>query len=519
MRKLRTMATCAVLALAMLFFYSFKTFNKPGKNSDTIRISTGLISGVKSTASEVVAYKGIPFAAPPVGPLRWKAPQPAAVWQGVKNCDAFGPSPMQEKPVPFAVYTKEFLIPEESISEDCLYLNVWTKAKPSAKKPVFVWFYGGGFISGGTAVPIYDGEAMAKKGIIFVSVNYRVGVFGYLAHPALTKESADHASGNYGLMDQIAALKWVKKNIAAFGGDANNVTIAGQSAGSMSVNCLVASPVAKGLFNRAIAESGSLLISNPTIKLNNLATAEQQGIQLGEAVHATTIEELRKVPAENLMKVPARLVPIIDGYVLPEQVSQIFAEGKQNNVPVLTGWNADESFVPDYKKKDSFTKWAKEHYGMKADTFLKYFPANTDEEAARSQIKLSRDMTFAASGYRWGVVQSTQGKAPIYIYYFARKIPATPDFVKYGAFHTGEVAYVMDNLKFFNRPFEPVDQPLATLMSAYWVNFIIKGNPNGKGLPPWPKFNTQNYPAMVFDKTSGKQLLPDKDELEFMGRQ
>ena len=516
MKKLTIPAACVIFIAAAMLFYSFAPLVTGRKNSDTIKVEGGIISGVKSQAGDVVAYKGIPFAAPPVGELRWKAPQAVQPWQGVKKCDAFGPSPMQGKPVPFMVYTPEFLIPEQPISEDCLYLNVWTKARQGEKRPVLMWIYGGGFSSGGTAVPIYDGEAMAKKGIIFVSVNYRVGVFGFLAHPGLTKESPNNASGNYGLLDQIAALKWIKKNIAAFGGDPDNVIIDGQSAGSMSVNCLVASPAAKGLFNKAIAESGSFMISNPLVTSNGLESAEQQGLKLAESVHASTLAELRKVPAADLMKFPARYSPIVDGYVLPEPVSKIFADGKQNNVPVITGWNADESFVAGFKKKDAFIEQIKKQYGKDADEFLKYYPANTDEEAARSQVKLSRDMIFAASGYKWATLQSAQGKAPIYIYYFERKLPATPDFVKYGAFHTGEVAYAMDDLKFLNRPWEPADQQLASLMSGYWVNFITSGNPNGKGLPPWPKFNSETKQAMVFDKTSGKRTLPDWQELQFM---
>jgi len=510
------MAVCTVFAAASALFYSFKIKTGSRNISDTVSVEGGLISGVKSNSSDVVAFKGIPFAAPPVGGLRWKEPQPVQPWFGIRTCDAFGPSPMQAKPTPFMVYTTEFLIPEKPISEDCLYLNVWTKAHRGEKRPVFVWIYGGGFSSGGTAVPIYDGETMAKKGIIFVSVNYRVGVFGFLAHPDLTKESPNHASGNYGLLDQIAALKWIKNNIAAFGGNPDNVTIDGQSAGSMSVNCLVASPVAKGLFNKAIAESGSYLIANPTLQSNNLDAAEQQGVKFENTAHASSLEELRKVPADQLMKIPGRYSPIVDGYVLPEPVSQIFAEGKQNNVPVLTGWNADESFVSGFKKKDAYVRQIKEQAGAKADEMLKYYPGNTDEEAARSQVKMSRDMIFAMSGYKWASLQSSQAKAPIYVYYFKRKLPATADYVKYGAFHTGEVAYVMDNLKFLNRPWEPADQPLASLMSSYWVKFIANGNPNGKGLPDWPRYNADTKKAMVFDTTSGAQELPDWQELEFM---
>ncbi len=493
------MAICLVLASVTALFYSFIAPNQTRKNSDTIRIETGLVSGVKSESSDVVAYKGIPFAAPPVGDLRWKAPQPAQPWQGVKKCDTFGPSPMQAKPVPFMVYTSEFLIPEKPMSEDCLYLNVWTNAHKGEKRPVFVWIYGGAFTGGGTAVPIYDGETMAKKGIIFVSVNYRLGVFGFLAHPDLTKESPNNASGNYGLLDQIAGLKWVKKNIEAFGGDPDNVTIDGQSAGSMSVNCLVASPVAKGLFNKAIAESGSMFILNPLITTGNLEGAEQQGVKLAAEVHASSLKDLRNVSAADLMKFRGQYSPIIDGYVLPKPVSEIFAEGKQNDVPLLTGWNADEGFVFSFKKKEAFIQQIKEQYGADANTFLKYYTANTDEEAARSQVKLSRDMIFAISGYKWIGMQSSQKKSPVYVYNFDRKLPATADYVKYGAFHTGEVAYVMDNLKFLHRPWQPADFQLAKLMSSYWVNFITRGNPNGKGLPAWPKYNTDTQQAMVFD--------------------
>ncbi|MDB5122545.1 MAG: esterase [Mucilaginibacter sp.] len=517
MKKLPAIAVCLVSAISAALFFSFTANTDPGRNAAIVRVEGGLISGEKSKLSDVMSFKGIPFAAPPVGELRWKAPQPVKPWSGVKTCNAFGPSPMQSKPVPFMVYTREFLIPEEPISEDCLYLNVWAKPRAAVKKPVFVWIYGGGFSSGGTAVPIYDGEAMAKKGIIFVSINYRVGVFGFMAHPELTKESPYNASGNYGLLDQIAALRWVKKNIAAFGGDPDNVTIAGQSAGSMSVNCLVASPLAKGLFNKAIAESGSLMVANPMLKNSDLQGAEQQGIKLANSAHAASLKELRALPAAELLKLRGIFAPIVDGYVLPEPVPQIFAEGKENRVPLLIGWNADEAFVSGFKKKDEFIKQAKEQYGADADEFFKYYPAGTDEEAARSQIKLSRDMMFAISGYKWACVQSAQAKLPVYVYYFARKLPATPDYVKYGAFHTGEVAYVMDDLKFLNRPWEPADFELANLMSSYWANFIKTGNPNGNSLAPWPAYNSTSQQAMIFDKNSRKGELPDWKELKFMG--
>ncbi|MEP7319706.1 MAG: carboxylesterase family protein, partial [Panacibacter sp.] len=277
----------AISAIVVLFSFS-------ANKTDTVKVTGGLISGTKSNEGDIRIFKGIPFAAPPVGDLRWKAPQPVKPWTGVKKCEAFGPSPMQNKPVPFSMWTEEFLIPKEPISEDCLYLNVWTKAKSAKEnKPVIVYIYGGGFSSGGSGCAIYDGEAMAKKGIVFVSINYRVGIFGFFAHPELTKESVSNASGNYGLMDQIAALQWVKKNIASFGGDPNNVTIAGQSAGSMSVNCLVASPQAKGLFQRAIAESGASFVSGPFRGSNTLQEAEAAGLKVAESLQASSIKDLR----------------------------------------------------------------------------------------------------------------------------------------------------------------------------------------------------------------------------------
>lgn len=511
--KQLSLSFCFLILVSILFFiFSFKNIADILQNGDPIAVDGGLISGVKTETSDVIAYKGIPFAAPPVGNLRWKSPQPVMSWRGVRKCETFGPSPMQAKPVPFMVYTAEFLIPEKPISEDCLYLNIWTAAKKDEKKPVFVWIYGGAFMTGGTGVPIYDGEAMAKKGIIFVSINYRVGVFGFFAHPELTKESPYKASGNYGLLDQIAALRWIKKNIKAFGGDPQNVTIAGQSAGSMSVNCLVASPLAKNLFNKAIAESGSMF----TMKSLQLSQAEKQGLQLANTVHAETLDDLRKIPAEDLIKFAVRYAPIIDGYVIPESVAEIFAEGKENHVPIITGWNADESFVNATKSKDAFQEDARKKYGKNAEEFLKYYPASTDEEWARSEIKLSRDLTFAISGFDWAVIQSTKSKSPVYVYYFARKLPATGEYIKYGAFHTGEVAYVMNNLKFLYRPWEPADFHLADLMSDYWVNFITNSNPNGNGLADWPRFDTNTFQVMVFDKRSAKQSMPDKDELSFM---
>jgi len=287
--------------LGALLFLIFASFNPADstRSFKKIKVDGGFISGTVNKDKDIHIFKGIPFAAPPLGELRWKAPQPVIPWTGTRACTAFGASPMQASPVPFSMWTSEFLIPKEPISEDCLTLNIWTGAKSdNEQRPVLVWIYGGGFASGGSACPIYDGEAMAKKGIIFVSINYRVGIFGFFAHPELTKESPAHASGNYGLLDQIAALQWVQRNIASFGGDPEEVTIAGQSAGSMSVNCLVASPLAKGLFNKAIGESGaSFTRGNASLK-----GAEAEGTRIMNSLNVSSIHDLRKIPDSMLMK-------------------------------------------------------------------------------------------------------------------------------------------------------------------------------------------------------------------------
>ncbi len=504
----------------IFLFLIITSFNNEAKYDfvlDQVKVEGGYISGKLNSAGDIHIFKGIPFAAPPVGDLRWKAPQPVQPWNGIKICDQFSASPMQAKPAPFSMWSVEFLIPKEPISEDCLYLNVWTGATSvKAKRPVIVWIYGGGFQSGGSAVPIYDGEAMAKKGIVFVSINYRVGIFGFFAHPELTKESGNKASGNYGLMDQIAALKWVQKNIAAFGGDPNNVTIAGQSAGSMSVNCLVASPLAKNLFQKAIAESGASLVSGP-FGGTTLQMAEQDGEKTADSLHALSLSDLRKIAAEELMKAPQTLHgPIIDGYVLPEAIGSTFTQGKENKVSLLTGWNEDEGLLfGPLKTAYAFRKDAEKNYGTDAQTFLQYYPATTDSIAAISQLKLSRDQIFGVQNYTWANVQSSHG-SKVYVYRFTRKVPATGEYIKYGAFHTGEVPYAYDNLQFVNRPWQQADHELATIMSSYWANFAKTGNPNGNGLPEWEAYNTTDKKIMMFGLKAETKHIPDAASLDFL---
>lgn len=476
-----------------------------------VETKAGKISGIKNIKGDVDIYKGIPFAEPPVGNLRWKAPQPKKAWKGIKVCEDFAASPMQGPPAPFSMWSSEYLIQQDPISEDCLYLNVWTSSKKQKrKKPVLVWIYGGGFMSGGTNVPIYDGEAMAKKDIVFVSVNYRVGIFGFYAHPELTKESGINASGNYGLMDQVAALKWVKDNIAAFGGDPANVTIAGQSAGSMSVNSLVASPLAKGLFNKAIAQSGANLTrSQPTLE-----RAEKEGLNVMQKLGAKNLDELRNLDADKLMKVVSAVRgPIIDGYVLPQQVADIIASKKQNKIALLTGWNEDEGLMMGSVKKAEV--YQKEFVSQYGEGLLKYYPASNDEEAAASQKNLSRDLIFGMQNYAWAMQESKQGNK-VYVYRFTRKVPGYDQYAHFGAFHTGEVPYAYGNLNHVNRPWEAVDKQLEKTMLEYWVNFIKTGNPNRSGLPEWPAFKSTGTMIMDLGTAPSKKKLQDADALEML---
>ncbi|MEO8414487.1 MAG: carboxylesterase family protein [Ginsengibacter sp.] len=511
----KIIAACIAISPLVLSIWGFSFQHRNKTAFETVKVDGGLVSGTGNTAGDVHIFKGIPFAAPPVGSLRWNEPQPVVPWHGVKQCIAFGASPMQGSPVPFGPWSAEYLIPKEPISEDCLYLNVWTGAQSAKeKRPVIVWIYGGGFASGGAGCAIYDGEAMAKKGIVFVSVNYRVGIFGFFAHPELTKESGHHASGNYGLMDQIAGLQWVQKNIAAFGGDPGNVTIAGQSAGSMSVNCLVASPVCKGLFKHAIAESGAAFLTSPGRGTSTLEKAEEDGLKVD-----ASLSVLRNLPATELMiKQQGVRGVIIDGYILPQSIAQLFAAGRQNDVDLLTGWNEDDGVVfGKPATAEAFKKQVDGQYGADAEILRQLYPEATNEAAAEAQGHISRDVIFGIQNYTWANIQAANSSHNVYLYRFIRRLPATGDYVKYGAFHTGEVAYAYDNLAFVQRcPWEAVDHRLATVMSSYWANFAKTGNPNGTGLPGWPAYNTKDNLTMILGETQAAQPLPGKAGLDFL---
>lgn len=484
---------------------------------NTVLLEPGIIKGIQDSESGVISFKGIPFAAPPVGDLRWRAPQPVEPWEGTLECTAFGASPMQAAPAPFMFWSEEFLIPSEPIGEDCLSLNVWTKAEAESDKlPVLVYIYGGGFRSGGGGCAIYNGSSMAEKGVVFVSINYRVGLFGFLAHPELTAESEYGSSGNYAIMDMIAALEWVQQNIERFGGDPANVTIAGQSAGSFAVNYLTVSPLAKGLFHRAIAQSGAAFLSSPLRPGMNLEEAEQAGVAFTEGVGVATLAELRSLSADSLQNARGGLSsPFADGYVIPESVMDAYKNGHQNDVPVLVGWNGDEGMVMQMHSADKFKEQAELRFGELADEFLAVYPASTEEEAIKSQVEMSRDETFGIQAYTWATTQSAYGKSPLYIYNFNRNLPAHTPESQFGAFHSSEIVYAYDNLHTLNRPWEAVDQEIATLMSDYWVNFSKSGDPNGPGLPRWDPYASNEEGAMVFDTISGQQIIPTLDQLKF----
>lgn len=465
----------------------------------TVPTKNGPVAGTATTDGKVASFKGIPFAAPPVAGLRWKAPLPAAPWSGTLDCTKFAASAVQQPPAPFFVWSEEFLIPKAPISEDCLYLNVWSPTAAIAKEklPVIVWIHGGGFTSGGGSCPIYDGEGMARKGVVFVTINYRLGVFGFLAHPELSRESGHNASGNYALLDMIAALQWVQQNIAAFGGDPNRVTIAGQSAGSFAVNSLMASPLAKGLFHRAIGQSGGMFGDRAL----RLPEASMQGIGLVKKLNRYSIADLRSLPADTLLKYGGGFSPVLDGYVLPTDVHTIFTEGKQNDVPLLTGYNRDEGFVfGETMTAEAFKEDAKTKYGDLAEEFLRAFPATDDAVAKQSQKNFFRDMAFAWQGYTWARLQTEKGKQKAWLYRFDRVPPGRPDLAEHGAFHSAEIAYALHSLPMWNRPWEKLDQQLMEQMSSYWANFAATGDPNGKGLPKWEPFNPAAPNTLVFDK-------------------
>jgi para-nitrobenzyl esterase len=483
--------------------------------SEPVRIETGLVSGVPGSFPEIRVFKGLPFAAPPVGDLRWRPPQPAQKWEGVRAASAFSANCMQRAAGGGAFPPYGGDRTATAMSEDCLYLNVYTGAASAReRRPVMVWIHGGAYTSGAGA--IYEGEELARQGVIVVTVNYRLGVFGFLAHPELTKESSSRSSGNYAFLDQIAALKWVQANIAAFGGDPSRVTIFGESAGSWSVNNLVASPLARGLFQRAIGESGGQFSITRT-----LAEAEEAGKAFAEAAGASSLSALRAMPADALNRASAfQTSATVDGWVFPHDVATIFRTGTQNDVPVIIGSNANEGsiFTPATVTGPSFREQTERRYAADADAFLKLYPFTTDQEARAAQAASMRDQTFGWEMRTWARVQTQTGKSRVYLYYFSH-VPPMPNAAWLGAQHGSEIPYA------FNWPngtyssqvkWTDADRKLAAQVSAYWVNFAVTGDPNGKSLPRWAAYRMKDDRAMGFADAPAMTPVPNKAALDFL---
>ncbi|HUO68406.1 MAG TPA: carboxylesterase family protein [Gammaproteobacteria bacterium] len=497
---------------------------------EPLKLDSGEIGGSVESAPGIHAFKGIPFAAPPVGALRWTAPQPVPKWSGVRDASKFGNVCIQ--PPGQGRLNIANMAGSPPTSEDCLYLNVWTGAASAGeKRPVMIWWFGGAFTEGGGAVPLYDGTALAKKGVVVVTMNYRLGAFGFFAHPALTAESPHKASGNYGLMDMLASARWVKNNIAAFGGDPDNVTVFGQSAGAMAIASLVASPEAKGLFKRAISESGAWMGLGMAPGMPTRAQLEERNVKVASDAGASTAVELRALSAADVAaKLRSGGCPgcmIVDGWVIPEDPSATYAAGRQNAVDVLVGSNKEELSFGRGATAEQFEAGARMRYGDLADEFLKLYPHATDEEAARSNI------TSTADGTYWHMrlyadYQAKKGRKA-YLFFFAQNPPAPEGKPPFPAAHAAEVPYVFDNLGqahlFPDSSIAELsaksapDKKVADEMSSYWTNFAKTGDPNGPGLPKWKVHAVGNgQDGMILDANPASEKLPTPERLAFIDR-
>jgi para-nitrobenzyl esterase len=507
---------------------------------DRVKTANGTLEGLTNKNTGIRSFKGIPFGAPPVGDLRWKPPQPVKNWQGVRKADKFGPRCMQR-----AVFG-DMNFRSNGLSEDCLYLNVWTPAKAGQKLPVLVYFYGGGFIAGDGSEPRYDGESMAAKDIVAVTVNYRLSVFGFMAHPELTKESPNKASGNYGLLDQSAALQWVQKNIAALGGDPKRVTIAGESAGSTSVSAQMVSPLSKNLFAGAIGESGSILGAVSTV---SLADAEQNGVNFAATIGKDSLTGLRAMPADQLLEATAKLglprfSPAVDGYFFPKAPVEIFAAGEQARVPLLAGSNSEESGAAGVLGRETptvenYKKALERLYPGKADQVFKLYPATNENEVLDAARDLASDRFIAFNTWKWIEWATKTGGKPTYYYRYDHPRPAMrpemgdaqpglaggvirgqqpnapPRPAARGAVHSAEIEYAMGNLD-GNKVFAwtPDDYKVSKVMQEYFANFIKSGNPNGEGLPDWPTFSANQ--RLIIDVITRAEADKVRGRYEFL---
>ncbi len=485
---------------------------------DPVAVDGGAVSG-KLLDSGVRAYLGVPFAAPPVGDLRWREPQPVAPWKGVYHADRKAPECIQV----LRRHDINHYIGEEATSEDCLYLNIWASgaARPGAKLPVIVYIYGGGFTLGSSGMAMYGGENLARKGVVFVNFNYRVGALGFLAHPELTAESPHHASGDYGFLDQIAALQWIKRNIAQFGGDPDNVTISGQSAGAASVSALEASPLAKGLFQHGFAMGLSFF--DDRLALPKLAAAEKTGLEVERALGAASIADMRAMPADKILAVQRdcqlgcagtiAVTPAVDGYFLPDAVPAIFAAGRQNDVPTVVGFTRDESSnkLRTAANLDAYIAAAHELYGDRADRFLELYPAHDDAEAKRMGDTAAREALVETGTRKWALAERATGKAPLYMYMFSRVHPFVADQKLFdhpqtiGAYHTSDVPYwfeTLDTLNLFHttRNWTRYDRELSDTMSDCLIAFAKTGDPATKAVA-WPAWTVRAEPYVDFGDT------------------
>lgn len=482
-------------AIALLCSAAFAAVAIPA-GARPVPTDSGPVEG--SREGPIVSYKGIPYAAPPLGALRWRAPRPVLAWHAPRKADRFAPACPQ-------VGTYPLDAPAEATSEDCLALNVWAPAKTrSARLPVMVWIHGGGLSNGSGAVPIYGGERLARRGVIVVTLNYRLGALGFLAHPELGGESGHGGSGNYGLLDQIAALEWVQRNIAGFGGDPDRVTLFGQSSGAFSISLLTASPKAKGLFRRAIAQSGGILGPVELDPRFTPAGAAQAGTAFARKAGAANLAELRALPVEALLKVPFRPQFNLDGDTLIVTPQAAYAAGTQHQVDLLLGSNAAEgsSFL------DRTKLTAANHRAMLARSFpaplidaIGLAQPDSDDAAREAAIAFDTDLRFRWDMWTWANRAAQAGSKGVYLYEFAHVPPFAPgeNYHGLGATHGAELAYVFDQLGRLPTRWTSEDRRLAETMASYWTNFAKTGNPNGPGLPHWPGFESGSGRLMKLD--------------------
>jgi para-nitrobenzyl esterase len=535
-----------ILLLSVLFMQIISHPNAQDNYGFPVKltIENGIIEGNYDTNTNIQKYFGIPFAKPPVGDLRWKAPQPVEDWEGIRETKKFGPRPMQTN------VFGDMKSRSDGVSEDCLYLNVWTPAKRNTKGlPVLVYFYGGGFVAGDASEYRYDGESMAKKGIVTVTVNYRLNVFGFLAHPDLSAESPYKASGNYGLLDQYVALQWVSKNIAAFGGDPNKVTIAGESAGSISVSLQMASPLAKDLIHGAIGESGASI--HPTLSPAPLEEAEKIGKEFAEQAGCASISKLRDLSTRDIYEIYNEskrfgFPIVIDGYFLPENLPDIFNSGKQAQIPLLLGWNSAEipggAFMMGKPySEENYIKAVKKTYPEKFEEVLKLYPYDSETEIEISATALASDRFIAYSTWKWFDLHRKNSDKPVYRYLYSKLRPPlidetlTPGLAggtrqgnpgvemtePIGAPHACEIEYCMGNLHLVKEyAWTPDDFKVSKTMLNYFANFIKTGNPNGAGLPEWPYAGPKdkNPPVMIIDVESKSVNASDDARYEFLDK-